>query len=63
LVQVAVDLLVDRRHNGREPVTDVLAADAAGEVDVAAPVDVPDPGAFGAVDDDRGGRQPACDVA
>ena len=51
LVQVAVELLVDRLHRGREPVAGVLAAEAAGEVDVRAPVCVLDPRAFGAGDD------------
>ena len=35
LVQVAVDLLVDRGDDRREAVTGVLAAEAAGEVEVA----------------------------
>jgi hypothetical protein len=52
-VQVPVDLLVDRGDGGGEVVAGVLAADPSGEVDVAAAVDVPDPGAVGPVDDDR----------
>ena len=38
LVQVAVDLRVDRLDDVRRAVPEVLAADAAGEVDVGAPV-------------------------
>ena len=63
LVQVAVDLLVHRLHDGGQRVADVRAADPAGEVDVLAAVDVPDPGALGALDEDRRGREPARDVA
>ena len=62
LVQVAVDLLVDRSDRGREVVAGVLAADPAGEVDVAAAVDVPDPGALGPVDDDGGDGDAPRDV-
>ncbi len=43
LVQVAVDLLVHRLHDRGQRVADVRAADAPGEVDVLAAVDVPDP--------------------
>ena len=57
LVEVAVDLLVNRR--GSEAVAGVLAAEPAGEVDVLAAVDVPDPGALRARDDERGGRDAA----
>ena len=52
LVEVAVDLLVDRGHNGRRAVAEVLAGDAAGEIEELAAVDVPDAGAFGAGDDE-----------
>jgi hypothetical protein len=63
LVQVPVDLLVDRGDGGGEVVAGVLAADTSGEVDVAATVDVPEPAAVGPVDDDgRDGNAP-CDVA
>ena len=55
LVQVAVDLLVDRGDGRREPVAGVLAAEPAGEVDVLAAVDVPDACAFRPVDDERAG--------
>ena len=51
LVQIAVELLADRLDRGREPVAGVLAAEAAGEVDVRAPVCVLDPRALGAGDD------------
>ena len=50
-MEVAVDLLVDRRR--REAVAGVLAPEPAGEVDVLAAVDVPDACAFRAVDDER----------
>src|SRR5262249_13949495 len=63
LVEVAVDLLVHRLHDCRKRVPDVRTADPAGEVDVLAPVDVPDPGALGAFDEDRRRRQAADDVA
>ena len=63
LVQVAVDLLVHRLDDGRQRVSDVRAPDTAGEVDVLAPVDVPDPCSLGAVDEDRLGRDPPRDVA
>ena len=46
LMQVTVDLLVNRRR--REAVAGVLAAEPAGEVDVLAAVDVPDACALGA---------------
>ena len=62
LVQVRVDLLVHRGDCGREAVTGVLAAEAAGEVDVRAAVHVLDPSAFRARDDDRRRRDPARDV-
>ena len=62
LVEVPVDLLVDRRDGSGEVVAGVLAADAACEVDVAAPVDVPDPGTIRPVDDERGDGDAACDV-
>jgi len=50
-MQVTVDLFVDRSR--REAVTGVLAAEAAGEVDVLAAVDVPNACALGARDDER----------
>jgi hypothetical protein len=50
LVQVAVELLPDGRSG--EPVTGVLAAEPAGEVDVRASVHVLDPGSFGARHDE-----------
>ena len=62
LVQIAVELLADRLNRGREPVAGVLAAEAAGEVDVRAPVCVLDPRAFGAGDDERRRGYPARDV-
>src|SRR5207253_7342687 len=63
LVQVAVDLLVDRAHDGRVAVTEVLAGDPAGEVDVLAPVGVPDARAPGPGDDELGGGDAAGDEA
>ena len=63
LVQVAVDLLVDRRDDGRVAVAEVLAGDAAGEVEVLAALGVPDPRAPGARDDERRRRDAARDVA
>ena len=61
LVQIAVDLLVDRRRG--EAVARVLAAESAGEVDVLAAVHVPDARAFRTGDDERCGRDPTRDVA
>ena len=63
LVQVAVDLLVDRGDHRRRAVPEVLAADAAGEVDVGAPVDVLELRALGARDDERRRRHAARDPA
>ena len=63
LVEVAVDLLVDRGHDGRRAVAEVLARDPAGEVEELAPVGVPDPRPVGARDDERGRRNAAGDVA
>ena len=63
LVQITIDLLVHRFDDGRERVADVGTTDPAGEVDVLTSVDVPDAGSFGAVDEDRLGRDPASDVA
>ncbi len=63
LVEVAVDLLVHRSDGRWKAVTRVLAAQAAGEVDVAAAVDILDAGALGAGDDDRRSGDPARDVA
>jgi hypothetical protein len=62
LVQVRVDLLVHRRDRGWEAVTGVLAAEAAGEVDVRAAVHILDPGALRARDDDRRSCDPPRDV-
>src|SRR5439155_5031085 len=56
LVQVLVDLLVDRAHDSRAPVAEVLAGDAAAEVEVLATLAVPDPGTPGARDDELGAR-------
>ena len=53
LVQVLVDLRVDRLDDGGQRVAEVGAAEAAGEVDVLAPFGVPDAGALGARDDER----------
>src|SRR5438552_5904781 len=53
---------MDRGDDGFLSVADVLAADAAREVEVFAAVDVPDAGAFGALDDDRGGADSPRDV-
>ena len=61
LVEIAVDLLVDR--SGREAVAGVLASEPAGEVDVLATVDVPDPCAFRAGDDEWRSGDTARDVA
>src|SRR5207248_2206545 len=62
LVEEAVDLLVDRLDDRWQPVAEVLAADAAGEVEVLAALGVPDAGPFGAGDDERRGRDAARDV-
>ena len=59
-MQITVDLLVDRGR--REAVTGVLAAEAAGEVDVLAAVDVPDARALGTCDYERGGGDAPRDV-
>ena len=56
LVEEAVDLLVHRPDDGRVAVAEVLAGDAAREIDVLAALGVPDPGAPGARDDEVGGR-------
>ena len=63
LVQVPVDLRVDRLDDGGQRVAEVRAAEPAGEVDVLAPVGVPDPRALGARDDERRRRDAAGDVA
>src|SRR5207244_9634469 len=63
LVQVSVDLVVNGRDHGVAAVPEVLTADAAGEVDVAPAVDVPDPRSLGALDDDRSDCDAARDVA
>src|SRR4029078_3310128 len=54
LVEGPGELLVEPGDGGGEVVAGVLAADAAGEVDVAAAVEVPDPGAPGPVAQQRG---------
>ena len=58
LVQVAVDLLVDRGDRGRKTVAEVLAGEPAGEVDVLAPVHVHDPRALCARDESGGVERP-----
>ena len=63
LVQVAVDLRVDRLDDRRRAVPEVLAADAAGEVDEGAPVVRLDAGAGSARDDERRRRHCGGDVA
>ena len=63
LVQVLVDLGVDRLAHRRQRVAEVGAAEAAGEIDVLAPFRVPDAGALGAGDDERGRGDTAGDVA
>ena len=62
LVEVAVDLLVNRLPDRRVPVPEVEAADAAREVEVLAAVRVPDERALGAGDDERGRRDAPGDV-
>ena len=59
LVQEAVDLLVDRPHDGRVPVAEVLAGDAAAEVEVLATLGVPDARAPGPRDDEVSARDAA----
>ena len=59
LMEVAVDLLVHGTDDGRVAVAEVLAGDAAGEVDVLAAVGVPDPRTPGARDDEIGRRDAA----
>src|SRR5439155_24798017 len=56
LVQLLVDLLVDRAPASRAPVAEVLAGDAAAEVEVLATLAVPGPGTPGARDDELGAR-------
>jgi hypothetical protein len=62
LVEVAVDLLVDRGHDRGRTVTEVLAGDASGEVEELAAVDVPHSRSFGPVDDEGGRGDAAGDV-
>ena len=62
LVQVAVDLGVNRVDDRRERVPEVRAAEAAGEVDVLASVGVPDPRSLRAADDERRRRDATRDV-
>jgi hypothetical protein len=63
LVQVLVDLVVDRLDDRREPVTSVLAADPAGEVNVRATVDIRHTCAVGAGYDEPRRRHASADVA
>ena len=63
LVEVLVRLPVDRLDDRREAMPGVLAADAAGEVDERAPVDVGDARALGVRDDEPRRRDPARHVA
>jgi hypothetical protein len=58
-VEVAVDLLVHRPDDRRVAVAEVLAGDAAAEVEVLAALRVPDAGAPGAADDEVGPRDAA----
>ena len=62
LVQVAVDLLVDRRDHRLEAVARVLARDAAREVEEGAAVGVGDARALRARDDEPRGCDAASDV-
>ena len=62
LVEVLVGLGLDRVDDGREPVPGVLAADAAGEVDERAPVDVGDARAVGVRDDELRDRDAGAHV-
>src|SRR5581483_1781187 len=62
LVQVPVDLLVDGADDRRRAVAEVLAGDAAGEVEVLAAVGVPDARAPRARDDEVARRDPPWDV-
>ena len=62
LVEVLVGLGLDRVDDGREPVARVLAADAAGEVDERAPVDVGDTGSVGVGDDELRDRDAGAHV-
>src|SRR5438105_12789572 len=59
LVEVSVDLLVDGADDPGRAVPEVLAGDAAGEVQVLAAVGVPDAGAPRPGDDEVGGGYPA----
>ena len=63
LVQVAVHLLVDRPHDLLGVVAEVLAADAAGEVEVADAVGAVDVRAVGRDGDDGGRGDAARDPA
>jgi hypothetical protein len=62
-VEVRIDLRMQRIDDGGKVVSEIRAAEAAGEVDVLAPVDVPDARTFGSRDDERWGRDAARDVA
>ena len=63
LVQILVDLLVDRTDDSGRAVPEVLARDAAAEVEVLASFGVPDPCAPGPRNDEAGRRDAARDVA
>ena len=62
LVQVAVDLLVDRGNHGGGAMAEVLAAEAAGEVEIALAVDVLDVRSARAGDDQGRGGDTTRDV-
>ena len=62
-MHVAVDLVVDRVDDRGQVVAEVRAAEPAGEVDVLAALDVPDPRALGPLDDERGSGDAPGDVA
>ena len=63
LVQELVGLLVDRAHDAGRAVAEVLAGDAASEVEVLAPVDVPDLRAPRFRDDEIGRGDAARDIS
>jgi hypothetical protein len=63
LVEVLVDLLVDCAHDAGRAVAEVLARDAAAEVEIFAPLGVPDACAPGPADHEVGRRDSARDVA
>ena len=63
LVEVVVGLRLDRVDDGREAVARVLAADAAGEIEERAAVDVGDAGAVCVRDDELRRRDAGAHVA